>query len=129
MWHDVRCRSKRCTVCDMKSAAPVFEMRGLCYGTSFDQHFSWSTEWDKEAEHYNLQGFSNSIIKWSNEQKEWRLILRENRTIYGTCNETYGLYPFGTFNWHFFNDTCDSENPNQSSQSLHHAISFSGWYC
>ena len=111
----------------MNSAAPVFEMRGLCYGTSFDQHFSWSREWVEEDEHYNFQGFSNSIIEWNHDKKEWRLTLYGNKTIYGTCNETLGLYPFGTFNWHIFNDTCNAENPNHSSQYLKRAISFSGW--
>ena len=127
MWIDEPCRSKKCTVCNVKSAAPVFEMRGLCYGTSFDQHFSWSREWDKETEHYNFQGFSNSFIQWNHDRKEWRLTLYANKTIYGTCNETLGLYPFGTFNWHIYNDTCYAENPNHSSQFVKRAISFSGW--
>ena len=127
MWIDQPCGSKRCTVCNVKSAAPVFEMRGLCHGTSFDQHFSWSREWDKEAEHYNFQGFSNSIIQWNHDQKEWRLTLHENETIYGTCNETHGLFPFGTFNWHFFNDTCQVESHVHSNQPLKYPISFSGW--
>ena len=122
-WDDIACREKVCTICKIKST-PLFEMRGLCYGTSFDKHFSWTGE---KTEYYNFQGFSNSIIQWNDDQKEWKLTHYQNKTIYGTCNETYGLYPFGTFNWHFFNDTCQTESPVYSSQSLKYPISFSGW--
>ena len=123
-WHDTVCGQKICTICNVKST-PLFEMRGLCYGTSFDKHFSWTGE---KTEHYYFQGFSNSIIEWKDDQKEWRLTLNQNKSIYGVCNETQGLYPFGTFNWHFFNDTCQVETPIYGSQSLHYPISFSGWY-
>ena len=111
----------------MKST-PVFEMRGLCIGSSFDKHYSWTGEWDKETERYYFQGFSNSIIQWNENQKEWRLTLHDNKTIYGVCNETQGLYPFGTFDWYFFNDICKAENLIHNSQSFKRAISFSGWY-
>ena len=123
-WHDTGCGRKTCTICDVKST-PLFEMRGLCYGTSFDKHFSWTGE---KTEHYFFQGFSNSIIEWKDDQKEWRLTLNQNKSIYGVCNETQGLYPFGTFDWHFFNDTCQMETPIKGSQSLKYPISFSGWY-
>ena len=80
-------------------AAPVFEMRGLCYGTTFDKHFSWTGLWDEETEHYYFRGFSNSEIKWNNEKREWHLTLYEDKTIYAFCNDTFvsknGLYPFG----------------------------------
>ena len=126
-WADRPCAIETCAICNMKSA-PVFEMRGLCYGTSFDQHYSWTGEWDKETEHYYFQGFSNSIIQWNDDQKEWRLTLFQNQTIYGICNETHGLYPFGKYNWYFFKDTCQAKNPIHKRQSFKHTISFSGWY-
>ena len=85
-WHDTVCGQKICTICNVKST-PLFEMRGLCYGTSFDKHFSWTGE---KTEHYYFQGFSNSIIEWKDDQKEWRLTLNQNKSIYGVCNETQG---------------------------------------
>ena len=126
-WHDAACGEKFCAMCNMKST-PVFEMKGLCIGTSFDQHYSWTGQLEKETEYYYFQGFSNSIVQWNDNQKEWRLTLYQNKAIYGICNETRGLYPFGTFDWHFFNDTCQDENPTHSNQSYKHAISFSGRY-
>ena len=126
-WYDVPCGLKWCAICNMPST-PVFEMRGLCIGTSFDKHFSWTGKWDKETEHYYFQGYSNSIIQWNEDQKEWRLTLNQNKTIYGICNETDGHYPFGTFVWHFFKDTCLSGNLIFGSQSYKHEITFSGWF-
>ena len=126
-WFDVACALKTCTICNMKST-PVFEMRGLCIGTLFDHHFSWTGERDKETKRYHFQGFANSIIQWNDDQKEWRLTLYQNKTIYATCNETDGLYPSGTFDWNFFNDTCQVGNQIHTSQPFKRAISFSGWY-
>ena len=123
-WVDRPCGSKTCVICNMKSA-PVFEMRGLCDGTYFDTHFSWTGIWDKETEHYSFKGFSDSFIKWNNDEKEWRLTLSQDKTIYGICNETNGYYPFGIFNWHFFNDTCQGDI-FESSGTLKTPISFSG---
>ena len=108
-WYDATCDWKTCAICNMKST-PVFEMRGLCIGTAFDQYYSWTGKLDKETEHYNFQGFTNSIIQWNDDQKEWRLTLYQDNTIYGICNETHGLYPFGTFDWHIFNDSCSLES-------------------
>ena len=110
----------------MKSA-PVFEMRGLCDDTSFDKHFSWTGVWDEETEFYSFKGFSDSYLRWNNNEKEWRLTLSHNETIYGICNETNGYYPFGIFNWHFFNDTCQGDI-FESSGTLKMPISFSGEY-
>ena len=118
-----------CTICDMK-AAPVFEMRGLCYGTTFDKHFSWTGLWDEETEHSFFRGFSNSIIKWNNEKKEWHLKLYEDETIYAICNETSvsknGIYPFGVLDWYFFQDTCKRDEPIQGTRVFKFRISLAG---
>ena len=109
--------------------APVFEMRGLCYGTSFDKHFGWTGTWEPETEQYTFRGFSKSIINWHDEKKEWRLTLYQDKTIYGICNETNEFYPFGTYNWYFFNDTCPRDEPIQGKATFKFQISFSGeWY-
>ena len=110
----------------MKSA-PVFEMRGLCDDTSFEKHFSLTDVWDEKTEHYNFKGYSGSSIKWNNEKKEWRLTLSQDVNIYGLCNETNGEYPFGLFNWHFFNDTCQGDS-FEGRGTLKIPISFSGEY-
>ena len=125
-WIDVPCGAKTCVICDMKSA-PVFEMRGLCEDSSFDKHFSWTGLWDEKTEHYYFKGFSDSSIRWNNDEREWRLTLSRDNTIYGMCNETNGYYPFGIFNWYFFNDTCQ-EDIFESSGTLKRPISFSGEY-
>ena len=109
-------------------AAPAFEMRGLCYGTSFDRHFSWTGSWDPESEQYSFRGFSKSIIKWNNEKKEWILTSYQDKTIYGICNETFEFYPFGTYNWYFFNDTCLRDEAIQENYIYEFPISFSGEY-
>ena len=109
----------------MKSA-PVFEMRGLCDDTSFEKHFSLTGIWDEKSEHYNFKGYSDSSIKWNNEKKEWRLTLSQDVNIYGLCNETNGDYPFGLFNWHFFNDTCQEDSSDGIGTII--PISFSGEY-
>ena len=118
-----------CTICDMK-AAPVFEMRGLCYGTTFDKHFSWTGLRDEGSEQTFFRGFSNSIIKWNNEKKEWHLKLYEDETIYAICNETSvsknGIYPFGVLDWYFFQDTCERDEPIQGTEVFKFPISFSG---
>ena len=118
-----------CSICDMK-AAPIFEMRGLCYGTAFDKHFSWTGLWDEETEHYYFRGYSNSIIKWNEKKKEWHLTLYEDKTIYAICNDTNvsknGLYPFGILDWYFFQDTCEGDEPIQGIEVFKFPISLSG---
>ena len=118
-----------CSICDMK-VAPIFEMRGLCYGTAFDKHFSWTGLWDEETEHYYFRGYSNSIIKWNEKKKEWHLTLYEDKTIYAICNDTniskHGLYPFGILDWYFFQDTCEGDEPIQGTEVFKFPISLSG---
>ena len=110
--------------------APIFEMRGLCYGTAFDKHFSWTGLWDEETEHYYFRGYSNSIIKWNDKKKEWHLTLYEDKTIYAICNDTniskHGLYPFGILDWYFFQDTCEGDEPIQGTEVFKFPISLSG---
>ena len=117
-----------CSICDMK-VAPIFEMRGLCYGTAFDKHFSWTGLWDEETEHYYFRGYSNSIIKWNDKKKEWHLTLYEDKTIYAICNDTniskHGLYPFGILDWYFFQDTCEGDEPIQGTEVFKFPISLS----
>ena len=111
-------------------AAPIFEMKGLCYGTAFDHHFSWTGLWDEETEHYYFRGYSNSIIKWNDKKKEWHLTLYEDKTIYAICNDTniskHGLYPFGILDWYFFQDTCEGDEPIQGTEVFKFPISLSG---
>ena len=68
-WNDLFCDAKTCAICDMKTA-PVFEMRGLCYGTSFDRHFGWNGVRDPETEQYSFPGFSKSMLQVDSFQKD-----------------------------------------------------------
>ena len=128
-WNDKFCGTKMFSICDMK-APPIFEMRGLCYGTAFDKHFSWTGLWDEETEHYYFRGYSNSIIKWNDKKKEWHLTLYEDKSIYAICNDTniskHGLYPFGILDWYFFQDTCEGDEPIQGTEVFKFPISLSG---
>lgn len=48
------------------------------------------------------------------------MFICSNPSIYAVCNETSGMYPFGTRAWYFFNDTCTKEDkPNQQSIASH----------
>ena len=44
-WNDLDCGRSTCAICDMQET-PVFEARGLCYGSSFDAHF-WMDRGDE----------------------------------------------------------------------------------
>ena len=69
--------------------APVFEMRGLCYGTSFDRHFGWTGVWDPDTEQYSFPGFSKSMLKVDNFQKvPFVHLFREKFNINFTCHES-----------------------------------------
>jgi hypothetical protein len=105
-WNDARCSKTRCTACNMKET-PIFNMRGLCIGSSFDADYGWTGETSEDSEKYSFRGFSKSIVVWKPTKMEWRLILYSSPNIYATCNETGSEgYPFGTLRWYFFNDTC-----------------------
>ena len=97
----------------MKSP-PIFEMRGLCYGTSFDAHFGWTGQLDSIAEKYSFRGFTKSILQWNAIKKEWNITLYNNEKTYAFCNETEEGYPFGTYKWYFVNDTCSRDKPDKN---------------
>ena len=125
-WNDLDCGRSTCAICDMQET-PVFETRGLCYGSSFDAHFGWTGEMSLSKELYSFRGFSKSIIQWDENQSEWRMSLYHDESIYATCNETGGGYPFGIFNWYFFNDTCPRAGKSETvaENTLRIPISFS----
>ena len=90
---------------------------GLCSGSSFDQHYYWTGEYSKNTELYYFRGFSSSLLTYDPKKSEWKLTMYTNPNIYATCNESVidpnddtppsSLnYPFGTFHWYFFRDTC-----------------------
>ena len=53
-WNDLDCARSTCAICDMQET-PVFEMRGLCYGSSFDAHFGWTGETSQITELYSFR--------------------------------------------------------------------------
>lgn len=46
------------------------------------------------------------MIEFQPKTQEWKLSLYKNPNAYAICNETQDNYPFGTYIWYFFNDTC-----------------------
>ena len=69
--------------------APVFEMRGLCYGTSFDRHFGWNGVRDSETEQYSFPGFSKSMLQVDNFQRvPFVHHFRQKFNINSTCHES-----------------------------------------
>ena len=53
---------------------------------------------------YYFRGFSSSLLSYDPKKSEWKLTKYSNPNIYATCNES--IYPFGTLNWYFYEDTC-----------------------
>ena len=83
----------------------------MCVGSSFDAHYSWTNEYSNLSEKYVFRGFTGSVLKYEQEYTEWRLSLFDNPFIYATYNGSEP-YPFGTFNWYIFNDTCKKVEPS-----------------
>ena len=93
---------------------------GLCSGSSFDQHYYWTGEYSKDTEMYYFRGFSNSLLNYDPNKSEWKLTnMYTNTEIYAICNESTihpndgsqatrpsPSYPYGTYHWYFFGDTC-----------------------
>ena len=74
---------------------------------------------------YNFRGFSSTLLNYNPKKSEWKLTLYSNPKIYAICNETikifpydnsqsYLSYPFGTFHWYFFGDTCKGMETEKS---------------
>ena len=100
---------------------------GLCSGSLFDQHYYWTGEYSKNTELYYFRGFSSSLLNYDQKKSEWKLTLYSNPDIYAICNESAiylnddsqhshpsPSYPFGTFHWYFFGDTCKEIGPEKS---------------
>ena len=102
---------------------------GLCSGSSFDKHYYWTGEYSKDTELYYFRGFSNSLLNYDPRKSEWKLTnMYTNTDIYAICNEStihpkipnfdgtepFPSYPFGTFHWYFFGDTCKGMEPEKS---------------
>lgn len=125
VWNDYSCGDQQlCSVCDIQSI-PIFTMRGLCYGSSFDHHYSWTGN-DSGSDLYAFRGFSKSYLSY--EGNQWILSLYTDGEIYASTNETNGqMYPFGTYNWYFFNDTCPRAGPSETvaENTFRMPISFS----
>ena len=78
---------------------------GLCYGSSFDVHYSFTKEFSSNTEIYTFRGFKSSIIYYDADASEWRLSLYSKPSVFATYNGT-DLYPFGSNDWYVYNDTC-----------------------
>ena len=115
-WNDLNCDEKVCHVCNV-SSIPIFTMRGLCFGSSFDHHYAWTGNRSSTG-FYSFKGFSKSTLEWNPMKKEWILSVSDNPDVIATCNQTRSMYPLGTYDWYFFNDTCPrSEQADDDNES------------
>ena len=123
-WNDYSCNHKACAVCYIPKI-PIYTMRGLCFGTQFDADYGWTGN-ETESRYYHFQGFTKSMLTRDVQIKQWVLSLHTNPYVYATCNETGDLYPFGTYNWYFFNDTCTRAGPSETvaQDTYKYTISF-----
>ena len=109
---------------------------GLCSESSFDQHYYWTGEYSENTELYYFRGFSNSLLNYDPKKYEWKLTnVYTNTEIYAICNESTiyhndgsepsPTYPFGTFNWYFFGDTCTEIEPEKIVDKNVHKLTIS----
>jgi hypothetical protein len=131
---DFPCEKRFCAICDIRDP-PVFVMRGMCPGTLFDYHYSWTGMLtaanylnedggvENEQKKYSFSGFASSDLSWDQNLTSW-VLRRDNQPfIYATTN---GTYPFGTNMWHFVNDTCVGDEDNLVANDTYQVkISFS----
>lgn len=116
--NDYPCYYSECFVCDIKTTILTFRMRGACYGTSFDTHYSWNSL-ASQANYYSFTGFSGSFLEWNESLHAWLLSDDEYPNTFAICNET-SLYPLGVHNWYFFNESCS----NAGSSDVYRQASF-----
>ena len=91
----------------------ILVVSGLCFGSKFDAHFGWTGRFAENSNLYTFSGYSKSHISWDKKKKEWRMAMYNDPKSYATCNETDGMYPFGIYNWYFFNDSCPRAGPSE----------------
>ena len=71
--------------------------------TAFDAHYGWTGQYSEGSEMYFFRGFKTSLLKYNQSNKEWRLTLYTDSSIYGIHNQSENQYPFGKRNWYFIN--------------------------
>ncbi len=79
---------------------------GLCSSSKFDTKYTWS-RYPQVNGRFSFRGYTDSVLTYDNTSLQWFLTLHESNETYGYTNITE--YPFGTLQWHFRGDTCDSE--------------------
>ncbi len=121
-WNDEDCEKDICGFCQM-DRAPVFTLRGalyhdackqpdgtlintpiagLCKKSRFDAKYSWTRE--KSDDFYILRGYRDALIRYSDADGLWRIVLYSTNETYASTNATD--YPFGTRRWLVRGDPC-----------------------
>ena len=77
---------------------------GLCFGSSFDDHFAWTGEYSQDTESYYFRGFQTTMLIRDDKLSQWKLINYNEPHIQAISNTA--SYPFGTHTWYIYNDTC-----------------------
>ena len=110
--YDAPCNGNYGTICDM-TTTPVFNIRGLCQESVFDLHYTLTRKLSTgKKPRYHFVGNSESYLSWDNIQEYWKIVKINDNSVYAIDNETENLYPFGTHQWYFFNDSCKNEKEN-----------------
>ena len=112
LFRDVPCYNKYSAICDM-TTAPLFTIRGLCQESLFDRRYTLTGKLSTgKNPRYRFVGDIESFLYWDDIQEYWKIVKINDNSIYAINNETENLYPFGTYHWYFFNDSCTNEKEN-----------------
>lgn len=87
---------------------------GFCETTSFDVKYSWTEE--KTNNYYTFRGYQNTMMYFDADIEQWKLEIYSRPEVFATVNSTE--YPFGTMQWHVYNDSCSEEEVSEEVVEL-----------
>jgi len=105
-WNDVHCSRMSFSFCHFERS-PSFKLRGLCYGSKFDDEFTWGER--LKDRYYFFNGFTDSQLTFDAREEIWTLQSLRKPHVYAQANTPF--YPFGNMMWKIFNDTCTVDQP------------------
>lgn len=114
LWNDFNCNVEICSFCELEKS-PDLQMRGLCYGSKFDNKFSWTTQLVNGR--HSFRGYSDSFIFWDVELQKWKMTSYLDPTVHATVNQSE--YPLGVHVWDFFGESCYENYQEEVVINLH----------
>ena len=112
-WNDVICHRPYCGFCQLEHA-PEVQIRGLCEDSIFDNRYSWIRPFN--GERHAFRGFLHSLLYWNLTLEKWYLTSYKESLIIAELDEFE--YPFGTYEWTFFNEPCYGKYQNETKALL-----------